>query len=234
MSGAIAFNGKIYPQGRTGGEFQVDYTNLLFSQSTTSWSESVSYTAIVPCIAYCRYYGDGSTNMRPILNGTTLNEFEALGQTNQRDVAFILKKGDTLAKRVEIGQSRSIYFSMNVYPIFGGMVGGDSKINYSTNEQVIGTWIDGKPLYQKTFTQQLSGNSGSIDISSLNAESAFIVNGYYDADITKLDLNEIINTSLYTYTHINTGSQYLNIDCLNNVSANSTIYITIQYTKTTD
>lgn len=23
--------------------------------------------------------------------------------------------------------------------------------NYSTNEKVVGTWVDGKPLYQKTF-----------------------------------------------------------------------------------
>lgn len=48
-----------------------------------------------------------------------------------------------------------------------------------------------------------------------------------------LALNEIIdiNGRLYTYTHINTGSQYLNIDCKNTVSATSTIHITIRYTK---
>ena len=29
--------------------------------------------------------------------------------------------------------------------------GGGSSEEYSTEEQVIGKWIDGKPVYQKTF-----------------------------------------------------------------------------------
>lgn len=36
-----------------------------------------------------------------------------------------------------------------------------SGLNYSTNEQVIGKWIDGRPLYQKTWTGTISFNSGS-------------------------------------------------------------------------
>lgn len=28
----------------------------------------------------------------------------------------------------------------------------DVKINYSTDEKIVGTWINGKPIYQKTFT----------------------------------------------------------------------------------
>lgn len=29
--------------------------------------------------------------------------------------------------------------------------GGGSTHNYSTDEQIVGTWIDGKPLYEKTL-----------------------------------------------------------------------------------
>lgn len=36
---------------------------------------------------------------------------------------------------------------------------GGSGVNYSTTEQVIGRWIDGKPLYQKTFSFTLSQNT---------------------------------------------------------------------------
>ena len=45
--------------------------------------------------------------------------------------------------------------------------------NYSTSEQDTGfTWIDGKHIYKKTYTQEVgSGNSRSIDISSLNIDT---------------------------------------------------------------
>lgn len=51
--------------------------------------------------------------------------------------------------------------------------GGSSGHNYSTTEQVIGTWIDGKPLYEKVvtglnFTPQLNTFvSTGINISNI-------------------------------------------------------------------
>ena len=39
--------------------------------------------------------------------------------------------------------------------------GSNNGINYSTAEQVVGTWIDGKPLYQKTFSFTLTQNNRS-------------------------------------------------------------------------
>lgn len=50
----------------------------------------------------------------------------------------------------------------------GGGGGGSSEANYSTEEQRIGTWIDGKPIYQKTLEKQVTNvsASGSVDITS--------------------------------------------------------------------
>ena len=36
---------------------------------------------------------------------------------------------------------------------------GGSNINYSTNEQIVGTWIDGKPLYRSIICYNNSVNS---------------------------------------------------------------------------
>lgn len=53
----------------------------------------------------------------------------------------------------------------------------DNMYNYSTGEQVIGTWIDGKPIYRKYITispsATLTKDSWSIicDVSSLNIDS---------------------------------------------------------------
>ena len=51
-----------------------------------------------------------------------------------------------------------------------------TKENYSTNEQVIGEWIDGKPLYQKVITQSYNLTNSSIgsqhiDLASLNIDT---------------------------------------------------------------
>jgi len=112
---------------------------------------------------------------------------------------------------------------------------GVPTVHYDGNEKIVGTYY-GETLYEKSYIQQLNNGETQISISDLNANYAFIESGFYDIGVTKLALNEIvdINSRLYTYTHINTGSQYLNIDCKNTISATSTIHITIRYTKTTD
>lgn len=111
---------------------------------------------------------------------------------------------------------------------------GFSPIIYSEEEREVGVWIDNKPLYQKTFVQQLSGQSASIDISSYDMETAFIVDGYYDIGVTMLALNETLGGNTLVYTHINTGLNPPYIDCRNYISNNSIIKITVAYTKTTD
>jgi microcystin-dependent protein len=47
------------------------------------------------------------------------------------------------------------------------------SLDYSTSEKVVGTWIDGKPLYQKSipFTISSSNHKATIDISSLSIET---------------------------------------------------------------
>ena len=51
---------------------------------------------------------------------------------------------------------------------------GIPAVHYSTEEQVVGTWIDGKTLYQKTITSSDAisfNNWGNIvDVSSLNID----------------------------------------------------------------
>jgi microcystin-dependent protein len=58
----------------------------------------------------------------------------------------------------------------------------DPKNNYSTEEQVVGTWIDGKPLYQKTFeippfTHPNYGDTGS-QFCLMSADGIELVDAY--------------------------------------------------------
>lgn len=45
--------------------------------------------------------------------------------------------------------------------------------NYSTTEQVIGTWINGKPLYRKVYTITI-GNSGTKTIQADNSNIYYV------------------------------------------------------------
>ncbi len=66
----------------------------------------------------------------------------------------------------------------------------NNDVTYTTDEQVIGTWIDGKPLYQKTYTVTFPSNTFIADIGNEiciknvyggvydNQEQSFVPIGY--------------------------------------------------------
>ena len=123
-----------------------------------------------------------------------------------------------------------------------GTVAVGTQNDYNTDEQIVGTWIDGKKLYQKTLvdTTPLSGTSKSIDISALNVDYAQIVNALVYGEYP---------SGTFKYTPISQGSSELTVDRID-ISSNTIelIYnasqaqyrgnhgyiITIQYTKTTE
>ena len=109
--------------------------------------------------------------------------------------------------------------------------------NYSTDEKVVGTWIDGKPLYQITiFKDKLGGGTSII-------ESNFISN-YNVARVIKIDaiLSNSNGTGFSALDNDLLASQYVNvnnngaIEFKKSSTSSSTweIVITLQYTKTTD
>ena len=59
-----------------------------------------------------------------------------------------------------------------------------SSFNYSTEETIVGKWVDGKPLYQRTLTNiSIPSNSSSsptytyLDVSSYNIDKMISVEG---------------------------------------------------------
>lgn len=109
--------------------------------------------------------------------------------------------------------------------------------NYSLEEQRIGTWIDGKPLYQKT-----------IDFGSLpNASQKSVAHNIENADSIWINDGYVFNATTNTYyplflpsTEKAASSWYCNVDrtiVRFNVGSDRTAFnaiITLRYTKTTD
>lgn len=121
-------------------------------------------------------------------------------------------------------------------------------IKYSTTEQVVGEWLDGKPLYQRTFyISALPNNSEQqfpIDLSNVDniADIRGICKRNNDAVVRPLPyiygLGHSGSTST-TYLEIGIwlqlvdGSWKVIVNTGSNRSDHSA-YVTIQYTKTTD
>ena len=136
----------------------------------------------------------------------------------------------------------------------------DAGCNYSTDEQVIGTWIDGKPLYQKTIIvthQELQiaidnpcTNQNVKDIRSLNIENIakYHATVKQQSNATDYYYYDTPTISPQYVQNVAQGSSYPGL-CFNfwirvgYIGANVTgmpsniiytLYFTVQYTKTTD
>lgn len=123
-----------------------------------------------------------------------------------------------------------------VFEVEGGGGGSSGGINYSTNEQVIGTWIDGKPLYQKTIELNgLSETSYFYDLSILGCETCISANGLIklgSSGVNQWVTSPFLESGNYMAGIMWQGSN--NSICIKSNWGMSQAIITVQYTKITD
>ena len=84
--------------------------------------------------------------------------------------------------------------------------------NYSTDEQIIGTWVDGSILYRKIVTATINQTSTHIDISSLNIKNLISLDGFIQGsnyDYTLPCLNFYENGNLYNRTYYNNTDKHI-------------------------
>ncbi len=111
--------------------------------------------------------------------------------------------------------------------------------NYSTEEKVVGKWIDGKPVYQKTlyFTDLYGGEHKytnpiqNVDKIWYNSDASFI----YDTSENAYWKLGSSNGNDYGFRPVWSSDSQLSL-WINSVLANrsSYMYLTVLYTKTTD
>lgn len=126
-------------------------------------------------------------------------------------------------------------------------VNESSKEKYSTDEQVIGTWINGKPLYRKviettTPTVATDGTSAWRQVIIPNVAYGRVVSS--DSILGANTRRSIIlfhgkdNSALYVRSHflINTSNNngVLEIECNNTAYNDKPVIAIVEYTKTTD
>ena len=115
------------------------------------------------------------------------------------------------------------------------------SLDFSTSEKVVGTWIDGKTLYQKTIDCGALPNATTKDISldSLAIERVYNFTGVaYNANDVCIPLPyvEVIvdNNDSSILVNYQKSLNSVRIKTFIDYSGFSHSYITIQYTKTSD
>ena len=107
---------------------------------------------------------------------------------------------------------------------------------YSTTEEVIGTWIDGKPIYRKTFNNisVTSSEHSAIPIATgltidnlINISGYLVNNGRWIVTLNSVDI-KYANMARVAYDK-QTSSLELVVQ-----NWTGTATVTIEYTKTTD
>lgn len=121
------------------------------------------------------------------------------------------------------------------------VAGSSSQEIYSTEEQVIGKWIDGKPLYRKVVTVTTPTANGNnipiMDLTSLNIERTISIIGSLNTDNAINTVPYYVNSNTYIFFYIggpgNTKPGWLNVS-LGPSYVNKEVFVVLEYTKTTD
>lgn len=114
--------------------------------------------------------------------------------------------------------------------------------NYSTTEQKVGTWIDGKSVYKKTYVLSfnISDNTGeaTVNIADINIDTLVRVDGATKALLASTYQRDFTHAYAYGGTSV---TEYSGMFIRDNTLLYryrgmqlSNAYLTIYYTKTTD
>lgn len=127
--------------------------------------------------------------------------------------------------------AKSVKLDNDTYIDSTGIVHNKTKLSdiltYSTDEKVVGTWIDGKPLYRKVYSTTSKAN---IDLSNLNYD-------YIEIIRTRLKVSGYTRNPYYTsssdyFRTLIDAQKKLTIEA--SASSISNWTTVLEYTKTTD
>ena len=124
----------------------------------------------------------------------------------------------------------------------------NAVVNYSSEEQIIGTWVNGKPLYQKTYTgaaaQTLPASRASMSFYTFDDNIDEIVNYTGKVSRYKASDNSFVDYLALSFCDYSNSSFYYNVNVtrksifvfgqMSNRFFKISPTVTIQYTKTTD
>lgn len=113
---------------------------------------------------------------------------------------------------------------------------GVPTVHYSTSEQVVGTWYNGKPIYEKVLTPSVNVGSNTIAHGIANFEECVSIRGMckYNGTSEHLPLPYVSTNIAYVIALGNVSPTTFLVDVASGFSSIENCKVIIQYTKTTD
>jgi len=113
---------------------------------------------------------------------------------------------------------------------------GVPAVHYSTTEHVIGTWIDGSTVYERTVTFPATSGTNfdyTLDIAGLDSTAImYIADGFFLCGVNRRGLNFYLTNAYNAFTNVDfnsTDNKYHIGGCITGYSG--TCYVTVRYTK---
>ena len=208
--------------------YQKTYTNISISNEAANVVDS-SFGTNNKLISFCvDFTGKDDTTNDKTRFGSTLSDTLYI---DGGSLLYYFSRSGTWWPVLNTANITIQYTKTTDSPI---SIGSDT--DYSTEEKIVGTWIDGKPLYQKTWTN-ITLASGDVNVISLgnNISQILSAQGFaYKPDsvqyisIPAASPNANYTIEIWTYNlselHLVAGTN----------RAGYIATVTIQYTKTTD
>jgi len=207
-------------------------TFVLEKQSDTSYDR---YSWISPDSGYVTLDVtlSNSSIIQITRSGTGTYAYLNNGRYGQNSIMFPVSKNQTLSMLFSASTSSNVKIFFTTY----------KKENiYSTDETIIGTWIDGKPIYRLVITGSgpiAINTNHSIDIPQLNVDKLINFESIWEYSQGKIFIESTYGS--ISGNNVSLSNTYVNFDdnkihMLTNSSSwcNSSTVTILEYTKTTD
>lgn len=243
---------KFNPNDKTNG-----YLNINGSfTSATDWTCSgfieinsnkyiLSANTTARRVIWCEY--DGSMNIIGTRHEVVYGNPIAIVSTNTKYIKVCFNDGTATDIQLEQGSKATTYEAYIEPQIFVRNSNGvyeefakKSEEVYSTEEQRVGTWIDGKPLYRKVVNAQfgtvVQGTETTVEVNLKNVDFILVDKYWLDRKTASSAINQgYVTDALYLgYTSFNNSNTTLRFRTKQSWVSNTAIYAIIEYTKTTD
>lgn len=209
----------------------IDTDNVIVSKTSYTPS-SFSYTATEDCVLYIEIPAKGGYSTFLEIDGVEVQGVNLSGSntTNYLISTYLLKKGQTAT--LSSSSFPSVTPDYAVYGIQQGSKTVDYH-EYSTEEKVVGKWIDGKTLYEKTINiPSLAVGENSINHLISGISEVVNVSGKADYSGDCLSLPYSATSLSYVLT-VQANATRILFNVANGFNTNNfgNISVTIQYTK---
>lgn len=215
---------------------------------------NMAYSSVWRCVDYTIQGSNDGINWDELYVGTALPEdtldheitLTRCGYYTQYRLVFTKLPSGNTSYNWGIGKMKFLGFSMNksiikAEPTYYMELNQAAYINqycdvYSTDEKIVGKWVDGKPLYRKSYevTSPSASNSSTVLFTYSSDMEIQDIDGCILAPTETTTVNFYYSTEYYASCWSNHENKQIKMVVGNSSYTSRPAIITILYTKTTD